>query len=78
MMRHSKRWLLVAVAAVLPLIVAGCGEKPQVTVFKQGKYQGKPDTQPWGDGQFKGDKAAWEKAVKARNERQNEYVRIGG
>jgi len=78
MMGHSKRWLLIAAAAVLPLIAAGCGEKTTVTVYKQGQYQGKPDKQPWDNDQFKGDRLAWEKAVKARNERQNEYVRIGG
>lgn len=77
MMGQSRRWLLIATAAVLPLLAAGCGEKNTVTVYKQGQYQGKSDTQPWGDGQFKGDKVAWEKAIKARNERQNEYVRIG-
>ncbi len=78
MMTRSKWWLIAAVAAVLPFITAGCGEKPTATVYKQGKYQGKPDKQPWDNDQYKGDKLAWEKAVKARNERQNEYVRIGG
>ena len=69
--------LLIAIAAALPLMAAGCGEKPTATVYKQGEYQGKADTRPWSGDPFKGDKAAWEKAVKARNERQNEYVRIG-
>ncbi len=68
--------LLIAIAVALPLM-AGCGEKPAATVYKQGEYQGKADTQPWSGEQFKGDKTAWEKAVKARNEGQNEYVRIG-
>jgi len=76
-MRHGNRWLLVAAVAALPFIAAGCGEKPAVTVYKQGQYQGKPDTRPWDGDQFKGDKAAWEKSVKARNNAQNEYVRIG-
>jgi len=76
-MRYDgKQWLLVAAVAALPFIAAGCGEKPTVTVYKQGQYQGKPDKQPWDNEQFKGDKAAWEKAVKARNEKQNEYARI--
>jgi len=69
--------VLIAIAAILPLLAAGCGEKPTATVYKQGEYQGKPDTQPWNNEKFKGDKAAWEKALKARNENQNEYVRIG-
>jgi len=73
-----KRALILAAVAALPWAVAGCGEKPTVTVYKQGQYQGKPDKQPWDNDQFKGDKAAWEKAVKARNIGQNEYVRISG
>jgi hypothetical protein len=71
-----RKLLLVAVAAVLPLVAAGCGEKPTVTVYKQGQYQGKPDNQPWDNEQFKGDRVAWEKAVKARNVGQNEYERV--
>lgn len=73
-----KRALILATVAALAWAVAGCGEKPTVTVYKQGQYQGKPDKQPWDNDQFKGDKAAWEKSVKARNLGQNEYVRISG
>lgn len=74
-----RRILAIVIAAVLPWIVAGCGESTDVTVYKQGRYQGKPDTTPWDkDGPFKGDQAAWERAVKARNQGQNEYVRVSG
>jgi len=73
-----RRLLVIAVVAALPLFTAGCGEKATVTVYKQGQYQGKPDKQPWDNDQFKGDKTAWEKAVKARNLGQNEYVRVSG
>jgi hypothetical protein len=69
------RLLLVVIAAALALGAAGCGESPTVTVYKQGKYQGKPDTQPWDNDLFKGDKLAWETAIKKRNEGQNEYSR---
>jgi hypothetical protein len=72
------RFFSAVAAAVLVLGLAGCGEKPAVTVYKQGQYQGKPDMQPWDNDQFKGNKAEWEKSVKARNLGQNEYVRIGG
>jgi len=66
----------IAAAAVAVLLgAAGCGEKPAVTVYKQGQYQGKPDQQPWDNDQFKGDKVAWEKVIKKRNEGQNEYSR---
>ena len=73
-----RKVLAFALAAALPLVAAGCGEKSTVTVYKQGQYQGKPDKQPWDNDQYKGDKTAWEKAVKARNLGQNEYVRVSG
>jgi hypothetical protein len=66
---------VVVAAALLAAFTAGCGEKPMVTVYKKGVYQGKPDTQPWNGGQFKGDRLAWEKAIKARNNNQSEYSR---
>jgi len=73
------RPILVGIAvATFALGAAGCGEKASVTVYKQGQYQGKPDKQPWDNDQFKGDRAAWEKSIKARNVGQNEYVRIAG
>lgn len=70
-----KRMLAVAVAAGLTVIASGCGEGTQVTVYKQGQYQGKPDKRPWENDLFKGDKLAWEQAIKARNERQDETSR---
>jgi hypothetical protein len=71
--------LMGAGLAVLSLLaVAGCGESQQVTVFKQGQYQGKPDARPWDSGEFKGNKGAWENAVNTRTRGQNEYVRITG
>jgi hypothetical protein len=73
-----KRLLAITVAAGLVLAAAGCGESTQVTVYKQGRYQGKPDKQPWDNDQFKGDKSAWEMTVKARNDGQNEYKRVSG
>ena len=73
-----RKLLLFAAAVALAGVAAGCGEKSSVTVYKQGQYQGKPDKQSWDNDQFKGDKGAWEKAVKARNLGQNEYVRVSG
>jgi hypothetical protein len=67
--------LLIAALAGSMVLLAGCGEKQPVTVYKQGQYQGKPDKQPWDNAQFKGDKLAWENAIKARNGSQNEYAR---
>lgn len=66
--------LTLASAAVA---FGGCGEKPSVTVYKQGQYQGKPDNVPWHSAPFNNNQVEWEKAIKARNIGQNEYVRIG-
>ena len=57
--------------------LSGCGEKPNVTVYKQGKYQGKPDNVPWQGAPFNNNQTEWEKAIKARNNAQNEYLRVG-
>ena len=68
---------LVAALAVagLTLALAGCGERPQVITYKQGTYQGKPDSRPWDNAPFKGDQKAWELALKDRAQAQNEYKR---
>ncbi|HEY6821443.1 MAG TPA: hypothetical protein VI321_05440 [Burkholderiales bacterium] len=76
------RTLLVFVAL---FGLAACGEKEQVVVYKQGKYQGKPDGRSWdneplayGSAKWtKGDRASWENQIKARNDGQNENKRIG-
>jgi hypothetical protein len=85
----SQRKLAVAAFALVALVgFSGCGEKEQVIAYQQGKYQGKPDTRPWDSNPAaslhttsqwtKGDKGSWEKALRARAQGQNEYVRIGG
>ena len=84
-MRLTAKLLLAGTAALAVLGLPGCGEQEQVVVYKQGKYQGKPDTKPWenepGASLYttskwsKGDKTGWETAVKARNQNQNEYAR---
>jgi hypothetical protein len=43
----SKPIVAAAVGAALAVLLAGCGERPQVIEYKQGKYQGRPDTQPY-------------------------------
>lgn len=68
---------LGAIAAFVALVaLAACGEKPSVTVYKQGTYQGKPDNLPWQSAPFNGSKVEWEKAIRARNNKQNEYARV--
>ena len=74
-MSARARAVMVLGAAVLAL--AACGEKPNVTIYKQGKYQGKPDNVPWQSAPFNNNQTEWEKAIKARNNAQNEYLRVG-
>jgi hypothetical protein len=62
-------FLAVAFAAGL----AACGERPQVVTYKQGTYQGKPDTQPWSNPPYNGNKEQWEQAIRARMQSQTEY-----
>ena len=68
--------ILARLFALLPLALCACGDKAQVVTCKQGKYQGKPDTQPWNNERFKDDRVAWQNAIKQRNQSQNEYKRI--
>ncbi len=66
---------VVACAALAAGLMAGCGERPAATVYKQGEYSGKPDTQPWAGAPFNGDRLAWDRAIKSRTSHQNEYSR---
>jgi len=84
-MKTARKLALLRTALAFALGLAACGERDQVTVYKQGKYQGKPDTKPWDNDPAaslyttskwsKGDKTAWESAVRMRNLAQNEYTR---
>ena len=56
--------------------LAGCGERPQVVQYKQGKYQGKPDQPAYATAPWNGNKQEWEQALATRNQSQNEYKRI--
>lgn len=74
----------MALAAALA-VLAGCMEVEQTaTAPKQGKYQGKPDTQPWANEPVahesarwtKGDRGSWETQIKTRQLAQHEDKRI--
>jgi outer membrane biogenesis lipoprotein LolB len=62
-------------AASAALALTACGERPQVVSYKQGTYQGKPDTPPYA-AQYKGNRQEWENAIATRNQAQNEYKRV--
>ena len=85
---RSRPGRALLVAALVAFGTCGCMEVEQsATPQKQGKYQGKPDGKSWendplaiGGGNAKwtkGDKVSWETQIKARNNGQNEYKRIG-
>jgi hypothetical protein len=69
------RIVLLITAAVAIFAMAGCERTQVAGADKQGRYQGKNDSAPWDNEQFKGDRVAWEKALKDRNLSQNEYRR---
>lgn len=73
-----KRPVFLLTAAALGFGLAACSDRDQVIVYKQGKYQGKVDTQPWSNAPYSGDKARWEGDLKARNLQQDESRRTGG
>ena len=74
-MRTSAILLMAALAFGL----AACGgDRDQVVAYKQGKYQGKADNQPWSNAPYGGDKAKWEGDLKARAQQQDESRRTGG
>lgn len=80
------RGAALALAVLAAVGLAGCGESEQVVVYKQGKYQGKPDTRSWdnaplgaeqrGGNWTTGDRTSWETQIKSRQLAQNEYKRI--
>jgi len=78
MMTRLMKIATLAFGAMAALMLAGCGERPQVMEFKQGKYQGKPDEPPYAAAPFNGNKDTWERDIRARTQNQNEYRRTGG
>ena len=64
----------VTLAAAAAVVLSACGERPQVISYKQGTYQGKPDSPPY-NAQFNGNRQEWENAIRTRNQAQNEYKR---
>ena len=67
--------LLAVVVTAAGILLTGCGERPQVISYKQGTYQGKPDTPPYSDAPFNGNRQDWDNAIRQRAQSQNEYRR---
>lgn len=80
------RGAALGAAVLAAAFLAGCGEQSQVTMYEQGKYQGKPDTRAWsnappatelrGSSWTEGDRSSWETAINQRAQGQNEDIRI--
>ena len=69
--------IALMVASIIVLIgLTACGERPQVIVYKQGRYQGKPDQPPYAGAPWNGNKAEWEAAIRNRTQNQNEYKKL--
>ena len=76
-MNKLMRLMGLVSGAMAAVMLAGCGERPQVMEYKQGKYQGKPDEAPYVAAPFNGNKDMWERDIRNRTQNQNEYRRIG-
>ncbi|WP_426193302.1 hypothetical protein [Massilia sp. DWR3-1-1] len=61
-------------AALLTVSLTGCLEVDQHPAYADGQYAGKRDNRV-ADTTFRGDNAAWKKAIVERARTQNEYNR---
>ena len=68
-----RRSAVIVAAGALAFALAGCGERPQVVNYKQGTYQGKPDTPPYANAPYNNNKDDWERQIRARQNAQSEY-----
>ena len=76
MRRHGIARIVIAAGAGMALLgLAACGERPQVVDYKQGTYQGKPDTPAWAEKPWNGNRQEWSVAIDTRAQNQNEYKR---
>jgi hypothetical protein len=84
-MRTTGRVLAAGIAILALGTISGCGERSQVVSYKNGKYLGKTDSNPWDSAPGAsvyttskwtgGDKTSWETAIRTRSQSQNEYSR---
>lgn len=67
---------LAAIALSIGLSLGGCGQETSNPGKTTTSYQGKPDTEPWDNSRWHDSRDTWERAITAREQGQNEYVRI--
>jgi hypothetical protein len=70
-----RAFVIAAIVATLAASLGGCGDSQPEAVQKTGRYQGKPDTQPWDSPEWGGEQAKWERAIESRTWSQSEYTR---
>ena len=68
--------IALTIVSVATLALAGRAARPQVINYKQGTYQGKPDTPAYQGAPFNGNKQQWDNAIETRMQSQNEYTRL--
>jgi predicted small lipoprotein YifL len=68
--------VIAAIALSLASSLAGCGQQGTGAQKTPTRYQGKPDTAPWESSRWHDNRDNWERAITARAQNQNEYVRI--
>lgn len=73
--RSPRAPLILALLATATMLCA-CGEQPQTVSAKPGQSAAKLDDKPYNNDQFKNDRAAWERTLRARADNQNEYKRV--
>jgi hypothetical protein len=71
-MKHLRGVVALSISV---LLVAACHEIPQDA---HKSFAGPSETKPYAGPKFKGDKAAYEKAMAERADTQDEYLRTGG
>jgi len=76
-MNRLMKLMGVVSGAMAAVMLAGCGERPQVIQFRQGVYQGGPDEAPYASAPFNGNRELWERDIRARTQNQNDFQRIG-
>jgi ABC-type uncharacterized transport system auxiliary subunit len=72
----SSRLALAAIVLSLIASLAGCGHHESAAEKTATLYQGKPDTPPWDNARWQDNRENWQRAIDARAQNQNEYVRI--
>ncbi len=70
------KFIALPLALAFSFSLTGCGETPQTVSVKPGQSAAKPDDKPYQNAPFNGDRAAWERALRARADNQNDYKRL--